>query len=424
MSQRVSYALPATLAIPASRASRQMTIPAQGNGRRLLQRLPHLQQAVADVVVAGVETGSHTNGARVAALEQRFKAYLGAAEAIALNSGSSALRAACELLRLPPGTEVIVPAYTFVMTAYAVSDAFSVEQETGVLNKAGLVPVFVDIDPRTCTIDPECVRAAISERTGAIIAVHMLGQMADMRPLLDLAERHQLFVIEDAAQAHGASYLDPRTGRIYQAGSMGHFGCFSLSDVKNIGSMGTDAGLLTLGRLLGERLPVLATEARAWRNTGRMGAQRYRHQTWGIRARMDEYSAAECLAELEMLDVWVTRRQQIAARYSAALAGSPFEPPYIAPGRRHAFFHYMVKAPTLDARRLLESHLHAAGIQVAETYSVVADQDLYRRGLLPCRVVSAEVARQMAERLVAIPCYPELTEEEIEHIIAVLQRCR
>jgi dTDP-4-amino-4,6-dideoxygalactose transaminase len=418
MSQSLSYA--AAVAAP---TGEQRLIPAQGNGRRLLYRLGDLQAEVAEIVRLGAETASHTNGPMVAALEQAFQSYLGVAAAIAVNSGSSALRAACELLRLPPGSEVIVPAYTFIMTAYAVNDAFTVDPQSGMLGKGGLVPVFVDIDPHTYTLDPACVRAAINERTRAIIAVHMLGQMADMRPLLDLAEEHGLFLIEDAAQAHGATYYDPRTGRLYQAGAMGDCGCFSLSDVKNIGSMGADAGLLTLTEHLGTRLPALVEEARAWRNTGRMGRERYRHQTWGVRARMDEYSAAECLAELSWLDRWVACRRQIAARYDAALAGSSYRPPYVAPGRGHAFFHYMVQAPTLEARRLLESRLQAAGIQVAESYSVVPDQELYRQGRLPCRLVSAAVARQAAELLVAIPCYPELSEDEIARIEEVLSRC-
>jgi dTDP-4-amino-4,6-dideoxygalactose transaminase len=418
MSRSASYA---TAAVAPSEA--RPLIPAQGNGRRLLQRLNALQQEVAEVVEEAVESGSHTNGPRVQALEEAFKTYLQVAEAIAVNSGSSALRAACELLRLPPGTEVIVPAYTFIMTAYAVNDAFAFESQSGALAKGGLVPVFVDIDPQTYTIDPASAREALSERTRVIIAVHMLGQMADMRPLLDLADEHQLFVIEDAAQAHGATYRDPRTNHIYQAGSMGDCGCFSLSDVKNIGSMGNDAGLLTLTTRLGSRLPALTAEARAWRNTGRFGRHRYEHQTWGIRARMDEYSASECLAQLRYLDSWVSRRQQIAARYNAALASTSFTPPYTAPGRTHAFFNYMVKAPTLEARRLLESRLRAAGIQVADTYSVVPDQPLYRQGLLPCRIVAAERAREAARLLVAIPCYPELEEEEVARIEEVLSRC-
>src|SRR5438067_2124036 len=172
--------------------TKRTIIPAQGNGRRLLERLPYIQEQVAAIIRANVDSGSHTNGALVAELERRFKNAVGAAEAFGLNCGSSAIRAACELLRLPPGSEVLVPAYTFIMTAYSVNDAFTVNPYDGTFSKLGLVPVFVDIDPQTYTIDPAKARAAISDKTAAIIVVHMLGQMGDMRPLVDLAEEYNL----------------------------------------------------------------------------------------------------------------------------------------------------------------------------------------------------------------------------------------
>lgn len=395
-------------------------IPAQGNGRRLLQRLPFVQEQVAAIINANIDSASHTNGTMVSALECRFKEMLGVAEAFGMNSGSSALRAACELLQLPPGSEILVPGYTFVMTAYAVSDAFAVHPESGTLSKGGLVPVFVDVDPATYTIDPEQVQAAITERTRAIIVVHMLGQMGNMRPLLDIAKEYNLFVIEDAAQAHGASYHDPMTGAIWPAGGTGHLGCYSLSDVKNIGSMGSDAGLLTITQRLIDHMPDIAERARAWRNTGRTTAHRYLHQLWGIRARMDEYSAAECLAELMFLEQWNARRREMAARYTSALNKSWLQAPFIAPECKHTFFAYMVKAPNAEAREDLVKRLCEAGIGVADAYTVVADQALYRQGMLPCRVNGLEVSRALAELLVPIPCYPELTDREVERIEAVL----
>ncbi|MDQ2713716.1 MAG: DegT/DnrJ/EryC1/StrS family aminotransferase [Chloroflexota bacterium] len=400
--------------------STKRSIPAQGNGRRLLSRLPQIQREVAAVIEASVDSGSHTNGPLVAELERRFAEALDVAAVLGVDCGSSALRAACELLRLPPGSEVLVPGYTFVMTAYAVSDAFAVDPVEHTFSKLGLVPVFVDVDPRTYTLDPSKARAAIGERTAAMIVVHMLGQMADMRPLLDLAQEHGLFVIEDAAQAHGATYRDALTGESWHAGAAGHFGCYSLSDVKNIGSFGSDAGILTLTQRLLDRYPDIVELARGWRNTGRMTAHRYRHQVWGLRARMDEYSAAECLAELEFLPEWNAHRRAIAARYDAALAGSWLCPPYVAPGRQHAFFAYMVKAPTIEARMDLARRLKAAGVQVADSYTVVADQEPYHTGVLPCRVETLEVSRELADLLVPIPCYPELTEEEIKRIAGVL----
>ena len=400
--------------------TKKPTIPAQGNGRRLLNRLPHIQEQVEAIIRNNVDSGSHTNGVLGAELERRFKEAVNAAAAFALDCGSSAIRAACELLRLPPGSEVIIPAYTFIMTAYSVSDAFAVNPADGTFSKLGLVPVFVDVDPRTYTLDPLKARAAISDTTAAIIVVHMLGQMGDMRPLLELAEEYHLFLIEDAAQAHGATYYDPLTQSTWYPGSIGHFGCFSMSDVKVIGSMGADAGMLTVTQKLLDLYPEIAAYIRGWRNTGRLSEHRYRHQMWGIRARMDEYSAAECLAELAFLEVWTERRRSIAARYSAALAGSCLQPPYISAGRRHAFFNYMVKAPDVHTRKNLESRMKVAGIQVADAYTNVAEQELYRTGKLPCRAEALDVTKEITDLLVPIPCYPELTESEIERIEEVL----
>jgi dTDP-4-amino-4,6-dideoxygalactose transaminase len=283
-----------------------------------------------------------------------------------------------------------------------------------------LVPVFVDVDPRTFTIDPDRVRLAIGERTRAIVAVHLAGQMADMRTLRDLAAAHGLVLVEDAAQALGATILDLECARFTQAGGMGDLGCFSLSDVKNIGSMGTDGGALTIaGRQL-ERDPQLGLTARAWRNTGRTGKHRYTHRAWGVRARMDEYTAAECLAELNLLEGWCERRRVLADRFTQALAGSSLQAPQIAPGRGHVFFNYLVKAPDLHARDRLVSDMLEAGISVADGYTSIPDQPVYREGRLPSRTLEIEVTHELERLLVPVPCYPELTESEVQRIEAVL----
>jgi dTDP-4-amino-4,6-dideoxygalactose transaminase len=339
-------------------------IPAQGGARRLLKRLPDLLKQKTEVVQSGILT----NGPKVAAFETALKAYLGAAEVFGVNSGSSALRAACELLQLPPGSEIIVPAYTFIMSAYAINDAFTFQKGTTTMEKGGLVLVFVDVDPYTYTIDPEKVRAAITEKTRAIMVVHMLGQMVAMRPILDLAEKYGLAVIEDAAQAIGATYHDPKTGTLWSAGTAGDFGAFSLSEVKNLGCDGGDAGALTISQRVLNSTPDLAERARAWRNTGRMTSGRYDHRVWGIRARMEEEAAAECLAELRLLPAWDTRRRAIAARYTTALAGSSWlHAPYTAPECEHAFFAYMVQPVDKQVRDDLVRRMQGANIEVEFT---------------------------------------------------------
>jgi dTDP-4-amino-4,6-dideoxygalactose transaminase len=170
-------------------------IPAQGHGRRFLGRKRHLLAALADVIESGGASGKYTQGPRVAALEELMEERWHVASAIAVNSGSSALRLACEGLCLEAGREVLVPALTFISTAYAVSDA-------------GLVPVFVDVDPQTLTLDPSAAQAAMTRKTSAILPVHLHGQMADMFPLLDLADTYGLYIVEDAAQAQVAARDD------------------------------------------------------------------------------------------------------------------------------------------------------------------------------------------------------------------------
>jgi dTDP-4-amino-4,6-dideoxygalactose transaminase len=395
-------------------------IPYQGNGRRLLSRLDEVLRGVASVVENAAETGIHTNGANVAAFEHRLAARLEVDAAVAVASGSSALRGVFEVLELPPGSEVIMPGLSFIMSAYAVSDAFAVTPDTRRIVKPGLVPVFVDVDPSTYTIDPAAVEAAVTDRTRAILAVHLLGQTADMRPLRALAEAHGLVLVEDAAQAQGAAYRDPVTNTVAEAGALGHFGCFSLSSVKTMGSMGGDAGAVSIPRAADEHVHDARARLRAWRNTGRTAQHRYEHAEWGIRARMDEYSAAECLAELDSLNGWIARRNTIAQRFTSALDGAALSAPAVGSGRRHSFYSYMVKAANASMRdRLLEA-MRAARIATSDPFTVIADQPVYRTGRLPSRALALDVCRELEQTLVGVPCYPELTEPEIRRIETVL----
>ena len=385
-------------------------IPAQGNGRRFARRKRQLVATLADVIDAGLHTGKYVQGSYVRAFEWLIEERWQVAAAIATSSGSAALRLAFEALHIEAGREVLVPALTFISTAYAVHDA-------------GLVPVFVDIDPHTYTIDPAAAEEAITEKTAAIVPVHVYGQMADMMPLLDLADASGLAVVEDAAQAHGATYTCdfPSMRYTYYAGSMGDLGCFSLNGVKNMGSLG-DAGLITISSRLLARRRELANHLRGMRDLGRFSSQRYMHETWGMRARMDEFSAAQCLQELAELDRWNERRRAIAARYDAALAHSLMQAPLPAPGRQHVYFTYAVRAPSVEAREELERALQAANIEVAEAYTLVPDQTPYKTGELPCRIAGLERARQVTQRITHIPLYPELEEAEIDRIVAVLEQ--
>jgi dTDP-4-amino-4,6-dideoxygalactose transaminase len=381
-------------------------IPAQGHGRRFVECKRRMLEALEAVIERGATTGRYVQGACVAALEKRIEERWNVAAAIAVNSGSSTLRLAFEALRLEAGREVLVPALTFISTAYAVSDA-------------GLVPVFVDVDPQTLTIDPIAAQAALTKKTAAVVPVHLHGQMADMLPLLDLADTYGPYVVEDAAQAHGATYTCSSSSSSY-AGSMGDLGCFSLNGIKNMGELG-DGGMVTVSARLLARDRAVADRLRGLRDLGRYSNARYLHDDWGLRARMDEFMAAECLLELAELDTWNARRRVIAARYSAALAHSVVHTPVTALGRSHVFFNYAARSPSREVREQFERCLRAAGIEVVETYTLVSDQRPYRTGRLPCRVEALEVARAVAGLITHIPFYPELEEEEIERIVTALQ---
>ena len=384
-------------------------IPAQGHGRRFVERKRPMLAALEAVIERGVTSGKYVQGSCVAALEERIEERWNVSAGIAVNSGSSALRLAFEALRIEAGREVLVPTLTFISTAYAVSDA-------------GLVPVFVDVDPQTLTIDPRAVQAAMTKKAAAVVPVHLHGQMAEMLSLLDLADTYGLFVVEDAAQAHGATYAcsSSSSDGTYYAGSMGDLGCFSLNGVKNMGGLG-DGGMVTVSARLLARDRAVADRLRGLRDLGRLSGARYIHDNWGMRARMDEFTALECLLELHELDAWNTRRRAIAARYSAALAHSVVQAPVTAPGRSHVFFNYAARSPSVGVREQFERCLRSAGIEVAEAYTLVSDQRPYRTGRLPCRVEALEVAREVADLITYLPLYPELEEEEIERVAAALQ---
>ena len=207
----------------------------------------------------------------------------------------------------------------------------------------------------------------------------------------------------------------------YYAGGMGDLGCFSLNGVKNMGGLG-DAGMVTVSSRLLERDRSVADRVRGMRDLGRVSKARYIHDEWGLRARMDEFTAMECMLECAELESWNVRRRAIAARYSVALKDASMQAPVTAPGRQHVFFNYAVRSPSVEVREQFEDSLRAAGIEVAEAYTLVSDQQPYRTGKLACRVERLDMARDVVRRVTHIPLYPELEEEEIERIVTALQQ--
>jgi dTDP-4-amino-4,6-dideoxygalactose transaminase len=329
-------------------------------------------------------------GKKVELLEQAIAQYSQARCAIGVASGSDALLLSLMALGIGPGDEVLIPPFTFFATAGAVSHV-------------GATPVFVDIDPNTYNIDPSQIEKKITPRTKAIIPVHLFGQCCDMDPLLRIAREKRVYIIEDAAQALGAEYKpDASGGRA--AGAMGELGCFSFYPTKNLGAFG-DAGMVVTND------PQLAEKVRLLRTHG--SKPKYYHKMIGINSRLDTLQAAILLVKVKYLDGWTLERQKRAERYSLLfddlLPSVPgFQPPTIQYENRHIFNQYVIRAPERDGLRkfLTEEGIgtdiyYPVPLHLQECYSFLS----YRRGDFP-------VSERAAEETLALPIFPELTEEQ------------
>jgi dTDP-4-amino-4,6-dideoxygalactose transaminase len=346
---------------------------------------PEIDAAIARVL----DSCQFVLGAEVAAFEQEFAAYCGTSECIALNSGTSALHLALLAAGVGPGDEVITVPFTFVASVAAVL-------------YAGARPVLVDIDPRSFTMDPKAVEAAITPRTKAILPVHLYGQSADMDPIMEIARQHGLIVIEDAAQAHGAKYQ----GR--PVGSIGDIGCFSFYPGKNLGAYG-EGGAVTTNN------PEHARTVRMLRDWGQ--DRKYHHLLRGYNYRMEGFQGAILRVKLRHLEQWTKARRVVVGKYNELLADSDVEIPREMPWGRHVYHLYTVRSGNRDA---LQQALMAEGIQTGIHYALPthlqpAYSDLgYKRGSFP----ESEGA---AAEVLSLPLYPELSDEQIEVVSRIVQ---
>lgn len=331
-------------------------------------------------------------GAEVEAFEKAAADYCRVKHAIGCGSGSDALLLALQALGVGPGDEVVTVAFTFFATASAIT-------------RLGAKPVFVDIAPDDFNLDITQLERAITPRTKAIVPVHLFGQCAEMQPLLDIARRHDLPVVEDAAQAIGADYLTfAENGR---AGTMGAISCFSFFPSKNLGGAG-EGGLLTTND------DALAAQLRLLRVHGMQ--PKYYHQVVGINSRLDALQAAVLSVKLQYLDEWHVARQRNAARYNALFAEAGLEEvvtPAERPRRRHIYNQYTIRAAQRDE---LLKHLHANGVGCEIYYPVPLHlQECftylgYGTGDLP-------VTEQAAREVLSLPIYPELTAEMQAYVV-------
>jgi dTDP-4-amino-4,6-dideoxygalactose transaminase len=332
-----------------------------------------------------ISNASFILGPEVSDFERAFADAVGAKGTVGVASGTAALHLALLALSVRPGDEVITSSHTFIATVEAVI-------------RVGAKPVFVDIDERTYNLDPNKVEAAITPRTKALMPVHLYGQPAELKPLRELATRHRLSLIEDAAQAHLAEYEGQRCG------SIGDVACFSFYPGKNLGAYG-DAGAVTSND------EALLARIRQLRDHG--SKTKYEHEVFGFGERIDAMQAAILGAKLPHLEAWTEARRAHVRAYNELLAGADVVTPYEAPNVRHVYHLYVIRVPHRDATF---EHLKSRGIDAGIHYPLpVHRQPAYlKRGY---GEISLPITEQVAGEVISLPMYPELTREQIEYVV-------
>ncbi len=363
-----------------------MKVPHEDLTRQYARLAPELREAIDDVL----PRGKYTLGPQLAAFEQEFAAYSGTAHGIGISSGTAALHLALRAVGIGEGDEVITVPNTYAATVFSIT-------------YCGAIPVFVDIDPQTFNIDPSQVEAAITGRTKAILAVDLYGLPADYAPLRDIARRHGLALVEDAAQAHGATY------REQPAGSLGDIACFSFYPSKNLGAFG-DGGFIATSDA--------ALEARV-RQLRYMGQKvKHDHEVLGYQERLDEIQAAVLRVKLRYLDEFIASRRRWAVVYGAELRDTPLTLPVEPVGMAHSYYMYTVRAPRRDE---LRTFLDEQGVGTQVIYPrLVPDQPVYLDH--PYRSLPIPNARAAAPELLCLPVFPELREDEVAYVIDCIRR--
>ena len=347
---------------------------------------PEIDAAVMRVI----DSAQFVLGPEVASFEERFAGYCGVQYCAALNSGTSALHLALIAAGIGPGDEVITVSMTFVAT-------------TAAILYCGAKPVFVDVDPNTWTMDANLIEAAITPRTKAILPVHLHGLMADMDPIMELARRHDLVVIEDAAQSHGAEYKGRR------AGSIGDIGCFSFYPGKNLGAYGEGGAVVSNN-------PDLARKVALLRDWGQ--ESKYNHVVAGYNYRMDGIQGAVLNVKMQYIETWTEARRRVAADYDRLLAKSGYNRPAPPSHCRHVYHVYAV---ALSHRDDVQKTLQAEGIATGIHYPVpVHLQKAYAN--LKYKPGDFPVTESLAGRFLSLPIYAELRPEQVLEVVLALEK--
>lgn len=349
-----------------------------------------IKPRVDEAIARAVASTQFVLGPEVSSFEERFAAYCNVGQARAVNSGTSALHLALLAAGVGPGDEVITVSMTFVATTAAVL-------------YSGATPVFVDVDPVTWTMNPALIEAAITPRTKAILPVHLHGLMADMDPIMAIARKHGLAVIEDAAQAHGAEYKGRR------AGSIGDLGCFSFYPGKNLGAYGEGGAVVTNNAELARKVSLL----RDWGQEAK-----YDHVVAGYNYRMDGIQGAVLNVKMDYIEAWTEARRTVAGQYDGLLAKFAFARPRPPAHCRHVYHVYAITLPRRDETLKL---LHANGIGAGIHYPVpVHLQKAYAH--LGYRAGDFPVTEQLAGQFLSLPIYPELEPQDVVEVVTQLEK--
>ena len=344
-----------------------------------------LHRQIDEAIARVLESGWYIGGEELDAFEADFAAYCGAAFCVGVGNGLDALHLALLAMDVGPGDEVIVSSNTYIATWLAVS-------------MAGATPVPVEPDPATHNLDPARVEAAITERTRALLPTHLYGQPADLDPLLDLARRHRLKLLEDAAQAHGARYKGRRLG------AHGDAVAWSFYPGKNLGAMG-DAGAVTTDD------PDLAARIRMLGNYG--SSRKYVHEKRGLNSRLDPLQAAVLRVKLPHLDEWNARRVEIAGLYRDRLSEAALVLPHVPNWAEPCWHLFVVEAEDRDG---FQRHLERAGVQTLVHYPTPPHRQL-AYGDLALAAGSFPLAERLADRVLSLPMGPHLAREQAERVV-------
>ncbi len=342
-----------------------------------------------DSAIAGTfEKGNFILGEKVEAFEKAFASYCSARHCVSVGSGTDALNISMMALGIKKGDEVIMPSHTFVATAFA---AINVHAK----------PVFADIDGKTYNISGSGIKNAVTQKTMAILPVHLYGQYCYMAQVMEIASKNNLKVVEDCSQSHGAEYKGKR--RVF-----GDVACYSFYPTKNLGCYGDGGAVVTNDSETAEKLRLL-------RNYGQ--SKKYEHITFGYNTRLDELQAAILLVKLKRLDGWNERRRKLASLYGELLGGSVITPSE-AGYARHVYYIYAVRSKRRDA---LQRHLERKGIKTLIHYPIPVHK---QKAFSSYNAQQLEVTERIASEILSLPMFPELTEAEVKEVAAAVNSFR